>query len=138
MKLKANNWPTEPGYCWVKKHPRAGSGIVFVERFVTCLCLWTFGEYDNSLSLERFKRDYPDALFSDRIPEPEVEAMTIKKQKPSAMTVIIEDIGAAANIGGAIQYRRVTLALTEAQSDALERGDWEAYNRVILEDEVEP
>ena len=64
--------------------------------------------------------------------------MTIKKQKPSAMTVIIEDIGYAANIGGAIQYRRVTLALTEAQSDALERGDWESYNRVILEDEVEP
>ena len=71
MKLKPKNWPTEPGHYWAKKYPRAVSETVMVEEFEGLFDIWTV--FDRQTTLEVFKRDHPDALFSDRIPEPEVE-----------------------------------------------------------------
>jgi hypothetical protein len=50
------------------------------------------------------------------------------------LTVVVEDIGAAANIGGSVAYRRVTLDLTGEQIAALKlRDEWERYGTTFIE-----
>ena len=73
MKLKPNNWPTEPGHYWVFDHSWTSPEMVLIERSLGALDLWAFAGDDNPGTLSDFRRDCPDALFSDRIPEPEVE-----------------------------------------------------------------
>lgn len=50
------------------------------------------------------------------------------------LTVIVEEKGAACNIGGAITHRRITVDLTPEQAQALTLNDsWDSYGTTFLE-----
>ena len=51
------------------------------------------------------------------------------------LTVVIEDVGHAANVGGPVTRRSVTFELTEEQQDALGlRSSWEHYGLTLIEE----
>jgi hypothetical protein len=50
------------------------------------------------------------------------------------LTVIVSDIEAAANVGGPVTYRRITIDLTPEQSRALTLHDkWESHGTTLIE-----
>lgn len=62
-----------------------------------------------------------------------------KRTRPALLTVVIADIGPAANVGGPTTYRRVTVKLTEEQREALAtRHQWESWGTTFLETETGP
>jgi hypothetical protein len=58
--------------------------------------------------------------------------------EPLKLTVVFQDVGEAANIGGAIHYRTAVVNLTDEQSSRLAvRGSWESIGTCIVEPDDE-